>query len=582
MKKILWISPYSLHDRVSDRARQAMRMVKALANFQHEVCVLSPTIFTSADPLALDSAAADSLLNSQDSFQLTDGNITFVYIRTFSQNFQDMIASEQRELLNEFTPMLVDFRPDVIIANNCDVVTLCCLNLAKRSGIATAFVLQESMPPFFSFADVDLILSTSHQLIARHVYPLKRIAAYIGPFTPTDGPLSPSKSPEEANMAELGGNNAPQSALGEAALRQNAITSFDNNGLPIPVAASASSGSEDAGANGFGGSITPQGIQSLGGAGAMPGMGGRGTMGGLGFGARPLGAGLNPLATSNGMRRSLNPEEKGPRVMLVDPSLDHGLGIFLELYKHMEQNGKIAHSKLRFVVLETQTDQFARVIDQYYERGGRKAYTLSDFKNIRVIKAEADQEEQLKKLLPKTTVLMLPNLTVSGTSFVGLQALSYGVPVLTTDQTELRDLFGPFASYVDVEQDVINNLSSVPPEGEIIKWEMALDELINRRFNPEEIRAFLQRFKYEAGEYRLLIALMPLLEQCCGNNPHLIQNAAFSMRLVRKQQALEAAVREAAASLLDPLPNKAQELEEDEEDPNAEPTLRNNFDDEED
>lgn len=518
-KKILWISPYSLHDRISERARQALRMVKALSRYyQHEVCVLTPTIFTSSDPLALEKVASNSLLNSQESFQLIDDDhVTFVYIRTFSQSFQDMTASEQRDLLNEFTPMLVDFKPDLVMANNCDVITLCCLNLAKLAGLSTAFVLQETLPSFFSFADVDLILSTSHPLIARHVTPLKRIAAYIGPFVPMYGPLAPALTEDTDTPAAA----ATEDSAADSDSKKSAEVSAAPEIVPISALEVA-----------------------------------------------------KRLKAGKSLKGGKKSTEK-KRVLLFDPSLEHGLGIFLELYKHMRESGKLSALNLEFVVLETYSDQFTQVLSQYYERGGLKAYERSDFKDITVIAPTDDQKDQLQELLPTISTVIQPTLCVAGTSFIGMQALSYGLGVITTDQEELRDLLGEFGSYIDVQQSVINNLSALPPESEILKWETALEESLERKIDPEALKSFLERYKFDAGEYRLLIALMPLLAQCRSYDPHLMHNCAFSMRIVRKQQALESAMREAAASLLDN--SDKNESDEDEEE-NILPTLSNNFD----
>lgn len=597
--KLLWISPYSLHDRASDCARQALRMVKTLAQYQFQVCVLNPTIYSSADPLSIEKVAATTLLEEEDSFQLWDEGVNFIYIRTVSQHFSDITAQEQRAFLNELTPLLVDFKPDLLVANSCDVITLCCLNQAQRSHIFTAFVLQESIPEFFSFADVDLILSTSHSLTKRFVTPLERTASYIGPFIKLNGPLSPL----EPDLSAAKNNkdawwNRPQGQLATTSSDDTAPSLLNRNKLfqalnqaelllgasEVPAALSATA----LGASAL--NTSPLGAAPLG-------------MGASALKASALGAALkgsapqskNPLPlkprTSISSLEAIEPikkpkprklpeivpSNKRQRVLLVNPDLEHGLGIFLELYRYIQDNGLDIGAK--FEVLECQSQQFAQNLECYYEENGLKAYSSEDFKGIKVIAPQNDPEAQLQELLKDTQVLISPTLCAVGTSIVALQALSYGVKVITTAQPELQELLGSFATYIDVKQEVINNLSVVTPADEVLKWATALQEVFAKPIDPQKIADFLQDYLYQAGAYRLILSVMPLTEQSRSNEPRLLRNCTFSMRLIRKKQALEAAVRAAAASLAEPIPDDDEELydisglEDDEE-----AFLSNNFD----
>lgn len=573
--KLLWISPYSLHDRASDCARQALSMVKTFAQHQFKVCVLNPTIYSSADPLSIEPVAATTLLEEEDSFQLWDEGVNFIYIRTVSQHFNDITAQEQRALLNELTPLLVDFKPDLLIANSCDVITLCCLNQAKRSHIFTAFILQEAIPEFFSFADVDLILSTSHSLTKRFVTPLERTASYIGPFIKLNGPLSPSEI-EELNTQKNTQDawwNRPQgkfpktpptdSSCFSSQLNRNKIFQALNQEEPLIS--------------------TPQTATTLG----IP---------------TSIGAALNtsskisksplPIKPRTGLKTlesiqpiktrklpEIVPSTKRQRVLLVNPDIEHGLGIFLELYRYVQDKNILDGLGAKFEILECQSQQFAQNLELYYEQNGLKAYSSEDFKGIKVIAPQNDPDAQIQRLLKDTQVLILPTLCAVGTSIVALQALSYGVKVITTAQTELQELLGTFALYIDVKQEVINNLSVVTPKEEVIKWATALKEVFTQSVDLNNIADFLQDYLYQAGAYRLILSVMPLMEQSRSNEPRLLRNCTFSMRLIRKKQALEDAVRAAAASLAEPIPDDDDELynmNEIEDDEEA--FLSNNFD----
>lgn len=601
MNKLLWISPYSLHDHASDCARQALRMVKTLAQYQYEVCVLSPTIYSSRDPLALDAVAAKSLLESEESFQLVDEGVNFIYIRTISQHFNDMTAIEQRALLNEFTPMVVDFKPDLVVVNSCDVVTLCCLNQAKNNGLYTAFVLQETIPDFFHFADVDLILSTSHSLTKRFVTPLGREAAYIGPFIPLEGPLAPPAATIKRTVLTPASLRfgAKTAAAAHAAIHHQDLSALEQGTANFNRATRRKHKlSKDTKAT-----ATPQVDLSVLNANAPE----------MNAGWQPTSIptiedlkGHNKLAQAltslhhtshfglthqphitESLTESQTIEPQRPQqklvdpskrhtILLVEPSLEHGLGIFLELYlKHKRQPQKELQ-QAEFVILETQSQQFAQSVEQYYETTGLKAYDLSDFAGIRVLPPLAEPDEQLQSVLKDTRVLLLPTLCAASTSTVGLQALSYGVEVITTEQPELCELLGPHCTYIDVQQEVVNHLSLVTPEEEVQKWHEALVAVFTKPARTAELKDFLQQYQYSVGQYRLILSLMPLLEQNRSSEPHLMQNCSYSLRLVRKQQALEAAMRAAAASLAEPLPDSPDELYSEEED--DEDSLSNSFD----
>ena len=587
MNKLLWISPYSLHDHASDCAHQALRMVKTLAHYQYEVCVLSPTIYSSRDPLALDAVAAKSLLEGEESFQLVDEGVNFIYIRTISQHFNDMTAIEQRALLNEFTPMVVDFKPDLVVVNSCDVVTLCCLNQAKNNGLYTAFVLQETIPDFFHFADVDLILSTSHSLTKRFVTPLGREAAYIGPFIPLEGPLAPPAATikrtvltpaslrfgaKTAAAAYAAIHHQDLSALEQGTANFNRATrrkhklSKDTKATTTPQVdlsvLNANAPEMDAGWQ----STSIPTIEDLKGhnklAQALTSLHHTSH---FGLTHQPhITESLTESQTIEPQRpqQKLVDPSKRHTILLVEPSLEHGLGIFLELYlKHKRQPQKELQ-QAEFVILETQSQQFAQSVEQYYE--------------TTVLPPLAEPDEQLQSVLKDTRVLLLPTLCAASTSTVGLQALSYGVEVITTEQPELCELLGPHCTYIDVQQEVVNHLSLVTPEEEVQKWHEALVAVFTKPARTAELKDFLQQYQYSVGQYRLILSLMPLLEQNRSSEPHLMQNCSYSLRLVRKQQALEAAMRAAAASLAEPLPDSPDELYSEEED--DEDSLSNSFD----
>ena len=160
MPQLLWISPFSLHDRALAPARQLLQMVRALKMMQPQlqISVLCPTIFSSTDPHAIDLSVRQEVLQIQGNTILLDHGVQFLYMKTHSTDFGAMATIEQRNFVNELVPLFHSLKPDVVVVHNCDLLSLCALNQAKLCGLSTAFILHDFIPSYFHFADVDLIL----------------------------------------------------------------------------------------------------------------------------------------------------------------------------------------------------------------------------------------------------------------------------------------------------------------------------------------------------------------------------------------------------------------------------------------
>lgn len=479
MPQLLWISPFSLHDRALAPARQLLQMVRALKMMQPQlqISVLCPTIFSSTDPHAIDLSVRQEVLQIQGNTIILDHGVQFLYMKTHSTDFGAMATIEQRNFVNELVPLFHSLKPDVVVVHNCDLLSLCALNQAKLCGLSTAFILHDFIPSYFHFADVDLILSTSQVLTQAFVLEGYPPTAEIGSFMPATGPLNQSALANKVKAAQ--------------AARE---------------AASASTG-------------------------ALQGMD----------------------STRHNINEKLMPIAQRRKIMLVNPSLENGLGLFLYVYAHRAEHPEL--SAAEFVVLEQEPDQFKKALKQYHTaaqsdaQATASAYADLDLSGLRVQAPYDDVENQLRHELRSCRVLVMPNLSATVTCYEHMQAISYGVKVITTEQPTLQEFLGNMATYIDVDQDVVDNLATPPSEKECQKWLQAVVDTLNAPIELEPFKDFFKDYSYEACMLRLSLSLKMLLDRSASNNPQLLRKCVFSLRRAIEQQANSAALQAVAQGL---------------------------------
>lgn len=169
MAQLLWISPFSLHDQFSTAAKECLRVIHALQAAHHQVLVLSPTLYTNQDPQALPDAIRTTLLSGQKTLQFVYEGTFCYYVATSAATLEQMPAHEHRTFAYALPPIIAEFKPDAMIFNSADLLSLSCLTQAQLAHIPTVFVLNTPVPAFFSWRDIDLILSLKPELTAQYV-----------------------------------------------------------------------------------------------------------------------------------------------------------------------------------------------------------------------------------------------------------------------------------------------------------------------------------------------------------------------------------------------------------------------------
>lgn len=226
-------------------------------------------------------------------------------------------------------------------------------------------------------------------------------------------------------------------------------------------------------------------------------------------------------------------------ILMVSPNVEHGLGIFLRMIQLCAQDKFF--DKYEFAVLETADNQFLLNANSYVNKHHEPdTFSVEILKKVKVFSLGHD----INELLGQSRVLIMPTLSLVSNSSLGLQSLSHGVPIITTSQNTLKDQLADAATYIEVEQELLDNLYLAPSCEQVEVWVSALkNELINT-IKPERIWSALEQGDYIASCRRLALALKPLLSKRSGDHPQLLRQGAFSLRAII-QAEIEAQKKEA-------------------------------------
>lgn len=160
--RILWATPYSLHDSTSGAARQARAMLESLANHGVDVYSLSATVVD--NPVGKACLAAheeESIKRNSVWFFLSEGGIQYKYLRTPTTVMSQLTDHWMRTFFNGFMVTLQEFRPDMIMMYSGG-----CLGYAMRAeaamlGIPCVYLVCNANHKNFTFPYCDLVITDS-------------------------------------------------------------------------------------------------------------------------------------------------------------------------------------------------------------------------------------------------------------------------------------------------------------------------------------------------------------------------------------------------------------------------------------
>lgn len=166
MPKILWMSPYSLHDISSGASIHCRYILESLQQSGFEIWAFSSFVFDR--PFGGNSTFGDInalyARNPQASiFELDDRGIHYIYLKCKTTTELLRSVNEQNEYYDRFCEVIEVYRPDIVLGYGTGMDSYTCFAEAKRRGLSTVYMLLNGKHGHFAFPHIDLVLTDSQQ-----------------------------------------------------------------------------------------------------------------------------------------------------------------------------------------------------------------------------------------------------------------------------------------------------------------------------------------------------------------------------------------------------------------------------------
>lgn len=173
--------------------------------------------------------------------------------------------------------------------------------------------------------------------------------------------------------------------------------------------------------------------------------------------------GLESVVIGKFIARSVakRPHKSGRHVTFVNPSYHKGATLFYRIAEMM-----IATlPALKFLVVESRSS-----LDEIEESSG---LPFSQMRNVRRIGMQSDMTD----VFSRTHVLLMPSLWHESGGRIAIEALSLGIPVVSSNHGGLPEHLGVGAERIDVPQPLREDTRLIPPPSVAVPWVSALAQL---------------------------------------------------------------------------------------------------------
>ncbi|EEO26509.1 glycosyltransferase [Helicobacter winghamensis] len=163
-KKLLWVSPFSLHDTSSGAAVQCKTMLEQLTKKGIEVKVLGSFIFDSPRGATYFPRLEEELKNRgiQPIIVKDEENrIEYHYTICQSRAIEDFTYVESWSFFQYFSKLCNSFRPDIAMGYGVGTSGVAIHAEAKRRGIPFVYPICNANHPYYTFEDCDLLITES-------------------------------------------------------------------------------------------------------------------------------------------------------------------------------------------------------------------------------------------------------------------------------------------------------------------------------------------------------------------------------------------------------------------------------------
>lgn len=192
MAKILWLSPFSLHDTASGAAVNCHYLLRSLHKHGFEVRACSSFIFDAPCGAMQHFGSLEEMFlqDNREVFNFVEEGIHYTYTRVASTHEQEMTLGECQLFYSTFCQELKDFEPDIVIGYGRNLVVMTCFAYAKQKNIGTVYVLSNGTYSSYLFPNIDLILTDSYATAKLYAERDEINAVPIGAFFDLDSIVS--------------------------------------------------------------------------------------------------------------------------------------------------------------------------------------------------------------------------------------------------------------------------------------------------------------------------------------------------------------------------------------------------------
>lgn len=201
MPKILWMSPYSLHDTSSGASVDAKLMLENMQRRGWDVWSCASFVFDNkAGSLVFGDLDKKLAEDQHQTFVLDDNGIHYVYTRC-KNTFEMEFSLDEGELFyNTFLQVLDAFKPDIVLGYCPGMTSMACFAEAQRRGISTVYLLVNGNHKHFSFPHFDLVITDS---VATSNYYAECSSINVvptGAFFQLENVVSPTREPQYVTL----------------------------------------------------------------------------------------------------------------------------------------------------------------------------------------------------------------------------------------------------------------------------------------------------------------------------------------------------------------------------------------------
>ncbi len=212
MRKILWASPFALHDTSSGAAMHCRTMLEKLMEIsggQLQIYVLGSFIFDNPRGASMFTDLQEKLKTKEQFFNVKDHGIDYCYVRSKTSYEDRYTSGEQRIFFSRFLTVLHEFKPDLMLGYGGDCLSMAMRTEAHRRGIPIVYNLQNGNHKGYTFPDCEMVLTDSKASAAFYGNNFGINVMTSGPFIRPENVVAQKREPKYITLV----NPVPEKGL---------------------------------------------------------------------------------------------------------------------------------------------------------------------------------------------------------------------------------------------------------------------------------------------------------------------------------------------------------------------------------